>query len=391
MNGFKPILIIKSWLKLGLVVCSIFALFILSIAILPKMVDASVITAPTISTTTVAPGTVVGSTKMTLTPNQKGDTFKYKVGDAALTPLPVIGAALPNGTADYTAGSDITGVDATTNKYVDIYEIDASSKIVALKEFTLTGISIAAPALTVAPTVASGTVAGSVKLTLTSNQQGDTFMVQVLSKQTKLPGIGTKASGKVYISGNDLTGVDATKNKYIDVFEVDSKGLVVAFVELTLTSSAVTAPTISTTTVAPGTVVGSTKMTLTPNQKGDTFKYKVGDAALTPLPVIGAALPNGTADYTAGSDITGVDATTSKYVDIYEIDASSKIVALKEFTLTGISIAAPALTVAPTVASGTVAGSVKLTLTSNQQGDTFMVQVLSKQTKLPGIGTKASW
>jgi hypothetical protein len=57
------------------------------------------------------------------------------------------------------------------------------------------------------------------------------------SQPASLPTIGSAAPGQAYTSGSDITGVDATNNKYVDIYELDGYGKVVAFQEITLTGS----------------------------------------------------------------------------------------------------------------------------------------------------------
>lgn len=93
-----------------------------------------------LSTATATAGTAPGTTKVTAGPPGAGNTLAVRVSNAAIA-VPNIGEAAPTGTGvinPYTSGADISGVDATTNKYVGIYEIDALGKIVAFKMITLT-------------------------------------------------------------------------------------------------------------------------------------------------------------------------------------------------------------------------------------------------------------
>ena len=371
----------KSWLKWGLVAGILVASLISSIVIESKMAYANA--------ATVVPGSTLLTTKLTLTPLKKGDTFQYLISTTVLSHLPVTGGNLPTGTTSST-GSAIISVDPTISNYIDVYEVDGASKIVAFKEITLTGSNIAAPAISTTLTAAFGTTAGSTKLALTANIPGDTFKVQVVSKPTTiLPGLGTVASGKVYTTGSDLTGVDATKNKYVNIYEVDGTGKIVAFTEITLTDSEITTPVMK-TTATPGSTVSTTKLTLTPLKKGDTFQYLISTTVLSSLPVTGGNLPTGTTSST-GSAIIGVDPTISNYIDVYEVDATSNIVAFKEITLTPSNIGASALAILPTAVPGSTAKSTKLTLVANKSGDTFKVQAVSKPTtKLPGQGTEAN-
>ncbi|TGE32644.1 hypothetical protein [Desulfosporosinus sp. Sb-LF] len=370
--------LIKPCLNWGLVVGILVTSLISSLVIDSKRADAN--------TATATPGSAAVTTKLTLTPLKKGDTFQYLINTAAISTLPVTGGTLPTGTTIYTSGNDITGVDV--DKYIDVYEVDGTSNIVAFKEFKLTANNIAAPVLTTLPVADIGASAGSTKLTLVANNSGDTFKVQVVSKVTPLPALGATASGKAYTAGSDLTGVDATTNKYVNVYEVDGTGKIVAFSEITLTAGNITAPVVKTATATPGSAAVTTKLTLTPLKKGDTFQYLINTAAISTLPVTGGTLPTGTTIYTSGNDITGVD--VDKYIDVYEVDGTSNIVAFKEFKLTANNIAAPVLTTLPVADIGASAGSTKLTLVANNSGDTFKVQVVSKVTPLPALGATAS-
>ncbi|WP_248924182.1 S-layer homology domain-containing protein [Paenibacillus hamazuiensis] len=107
--------------------------------------------APALSATATA-GTAPGTTKLTATPGA-GHTLAVRVSDAAIA-VPNIGEAAPTGTGvinPYASGADISSVDATTNKYVGIYEIDALGKIVAFKMITLTAGEISPAGAASAP------------------------------------------------------------------------------------------------------------------------------------------------------------------------------------------------------------------------------------------------
>jgi hypothetical protein len=338
---------------------------------------ASNITAPTLKVHS-SPGLTAGSTKLSLTTLKAGDTFKEQIV-VAPTALPVIGTLAPG--ASYTNESDITNVDTNTNKYVDLYEVDGSGKITAFKEVTLIVGNVTAPTMTTAPTVSPGATAESTKLALTPNTGGDTFAITVARTASKLPVYGVVPNKKTdpYISGNDIQEVDTATNKYVDVYELNSAGNVVAFVEVTLISSNITAPTLV-AHVLPGATAGSTKLSLITYKTGDTFLEQTVSTPTT-LPVVGASGVG--AAYTNNTDITGVNITTNKYVDIYEIDNTGKITAFKEITLIASNITAPTLTSALVLVPGTVPGSTKLTLTPNNAGDTFTVIVGTSPLRIP--------
>lgn len=84
---------------------------------------------------TAAKGTEAG-TKITATP-ESGNSLMVLVSDTLL-PFPLQGEDVPAGAQEYTPGSDINDVDANTNKYVGVYEVDSSGKIVGFKLITLT-------------------------------------------------------------------------------------------------------------------------------------------------------------------------------------------------------------------------------------------------------------
>jgi hypothetical protein len=330
----------------------------------------------------VAPGSQALSTKVTLTANTNTDTFAYIVGSAPGA-IPQEESQLPTAAIGYTSGADITGVDTTTNRYLDLYEVSGGN-VVAFKEIILAGADIAAPPIGTTPTQEVGTTIGSTKLNL-SLDSGTSFKVNVVSKPTAIPAIGSTPLGTAYISGNDITGVDITTNKYVDVYELDASGKVVNFTELTVTAANSTAPLFkSAPVVAPGSQALSTKVTLTANTKGDTFAYIVGSAPGA-IPQEGSTVPTSAIGYTSGADITGVDTTTNRYLDLYEVSGGS-VVAFKEIILAGSDIAAPPIGTAPTQEVGTTIGSTKLNL-SLDSGTSFKVNVVSKPTAIPAIGS----
>ncbi|MBT2762022.1 Ig-like domain-containing protein, partial [Paenibacillus sp. ISL-20] len=89
---------------------------------------------------TAAKGTEAGTTKITGEP-ANGNSFKVFVSDQLLS-FPLRGEDVPVGAEDYVPGANIAGVDVDTNKYVGVYEIDPSGKIVGFKLITLTANEI---------------------------------------------------------------------------------------------------------------------------------------------------------------------------------------------------------------------------------------------------------
>ncbi|MFF2020166.1 S-layer homology domain-containing protein, partial [Paenibacillus sp. NPDC058177] len=141
-----------------------------------------------------------------------------------------------------------------------------------------------------------------------------------------------------------------TTNRYIGIYEVDSNNKVVSFKLIILTAgdikvpAPVTAPTLPASPL-PGTNLNTTKVT-TSVGAGNHLVTKVS-SSLIPTPNVGDAAPTGagvTNPYTPGEDITGVDATTNKYIGVYEVDSNNKVVAFKLIILTADDIKVPAPT-----------------------------------------------
>ncbi|MEF3307375.1 S-layer homology domain-containing protein [Paenibacillus sp. GYB004] len=90
-------------------------------------------------------GQAAGTTKVTAAAGA-GNKLVVRVSSSPI-PNPNKGEAAPIGagvTDPYTAGQDIAGVDAVTNKYVGVYEVDAAGKVVGFKLITLTSGEVAA-------------------------------------------------------------------------------------------------------------------------------------------------------------------------------------------------------------------------------------------------------
>lgn len=100
-----------------------------------EVVDAMPTPAPAL-VATFAEGTAEGSTKATITDMVgAGNHFAYKVATAAVT-KPNVGDVI-DGTVTYTSGNDITGVDASSNKYLGLYELTTDNKAVKFLAHTV--------------------------------------------------------------------------------------------------------------------------------------------------------------------------------------------------------------------------------------------------------------
>lgn len=99
--------------------------------------------APTL-TATAAPGSAGGTTMLAATPGA-GNHLAVKVSSSSIA-IPNVGDSVPTGTGvtnPYSSGADVSGVDATFNKYVGIYEAN-DDRIVAFHLITLTSDEISA-------------------------------------------------------------------------------------------------------------------------------------------------------------------------------------------------------------------------------------------------------
>lgn len=87
------------------------------------------------------------TTALTVTKVNAADTLAVKVSNTSQGSV-ATGSAVPTGagvTNPYASGADISGVDTTNNKYIQVYELDANSQVVAYNQITLTASQIAAP------------------------------------------------------------------------------------------------------------------------------------------------------------------------------------------------------------------------------------------------------
>jgi hypothetical protein len=185
-------------------------------------------------TATATPGSVDNTTKVTATAGA-GNTLAYKVSTTSIS-TPLVGDT-PTGTTSYTSGADITGVDRDTNKYLGIYELDGSGNVVKFKQFTLTKTEINMPSADTLSVVASaGSTSGTTKLTVVPTS-GNTISYKISTSTIATPDKGDVPTATAYTLNSDISGVDATTNKYLGVYELDTNGEVVKFKLLTITAS----------------------------------------------------------------------------------------------------------------------------------------------------------
>lgn len=391
----------------------------------------TMVAAPEIKNASANAGTTPSSTVLKLSTAKSGDQFYYTTSalpsssPASLTSM-TWGKSVPNigsdgSTLALSANQYTTGMELylnLANPYLDVYEVDDTMSIVAFKEFSIISSNQAVPTITTTPVAWYGTSAGSTKLiNLTPSDPSalDTFKVLVSSKPlSTLPAVGSVPKGTPYsiTSPVDIAGVDPVKNKYIDVYEVNSTGNTVAFNEIVLDQSNLTAPNLKSASALTGSAPLNTKFKITPTKAGDSFVY-VYPALAGSRPGLGTATPAlgittilGTnyicANYSSGNTIDlssmptpllALTALTSLSFDVYEVDPSSNnaIVAYSKVTVNANAITVPSINISSVANAfpGTLAGSTSLLALPpvSTAGGSYKVLVANKAaTSLPALG-----
>lgn len=90
--------------------------------------------APEIGILAIHPGQAVGSTAITVEPNQSGGSFDYVLGNTETLP-PLLDSALPMDAVDYIPDTDIPAVLA--GQYLELYEVNEHRLIQAWQQFKL--------------------------------------------------------------------------------------------------------------------------------------------------------------------------------------------------------------------------------------------------------------
>lgn len=294
--------------------------------------------APTIpGTFTAAAGSVVSSTKLTSTGSAivaTGDTFKYVIAKSTDVAGKLYNV-VTSGAVALTTGADIVGIDATTNKNIDVYQVDSTNRIKAYKR-----VPIAATAIK-APVISTATVSGSA-ITLTADTNLKTTAPTVTTSLfTVVVGGRTVGVSNVSIATNKVTitlaeaVVNAQKvtikytapgtNPLQDTYGNKIASITTAR-DVTNSTAAAAAATISGAAIKAGTATSSSAITFTA-VTGHKF-ITVVTATTTATPNAGITPPS-TTYYTSGANITGVDAT--KFISLYEVDADNKTVKFLEF------------------------------------------------------------
>jgi len=102
------------------------------------------------------------------------------------------------------------------------------------------------PAAALNASAARGSASGTTSVTA-AVYEGHKLVVKVSSSSIPTPSVGDWAptgAGVIapYTSGTDIGGVDATRNKYVGVYELNQHGKVIAFTQITLTAAQINSP-----------------------------------------------------------------------------------------------------------------------------------------------------
>ncbi|GBF72465.1 hypothetical protein PA598K_00720, partial [Paenibacillus sp. 598K] len=209
----------------------------------------------------------------------------------------------------------------------------------------------AAPELYPAPVPEPGTDPDTTKLPsdpVIPVGAGNHLVVKVSSSKIATPSAGDPAptNGVInpYTLGDDIPGVDPVVNRYIGIYEVDSNNKVVKFSLLVLGKDDVKpSPTAAPDfgpkpTLEPGSNPGTTKLKADPPITVGAGHHLVVKVSASPIatPNANDAEPDGTgviSPYTMGDDIPGADAEVNRYIGLYEVDASGKVVRFQQIVL----------------------------------------------------------
>ncbi|MFC5470549.1 S-layer homology domain-containing protein [Cohnella suwonensis] len=374
--------------------------------------DFTPVPAPGFVSVTPSEGSVVGTTKIGALPVAILPNHLVVKVSSVIVATPNIGDAVPTGvgvTNPYIDGINITAVDASMNKYVAVYEADSSNKVVRFALITLTSADIKqlVPVPSLSAEATPGTITGT-KVAATVGTADNYLTVKVSSASLPTPNVGdtvpisgSQGVTSPYTSGNDITGVDAITNKFVAVYESNSVGKVVAFELITLTAANINgnlAPLLTTASATAGTVEGSTSITATIAGANHLAIKFSNEAIATPnsgedAPLNASPDWSVLASYTQGSDILFVDDTTNKYLGVYEVDSSNKVVSFKLITLIASEIKSytsiPSMTAFPQPGVGMGATKIQPNLTMWGYFNHLVVKVSSVSIATPNVGALA--
>jgi hypothetical protein len=189
----------------------------------------------------VGSGTGAGATPVTITLAHLTNglhSLKVLTDGAGETKLPVM-------IIDDTEPFDIQDIVGITSKPVDTWELSLGggggslgASLFAKLDFLMSGIDpgvIPTPPLPFTVTASAGVAASSTKLTFA--MAGDkSYYVKVSAFPITAPKVGVLVPSGVfaYVTGNSITGVDASTNKYLGLYLANADGRVEGFTSIVL-------------------------------------------------------------------------------------------------------------------------------------------------------------
>ncbi|MCX7614909.1 MAG: SwmB domain-containing protein, partial [Clostridiales bacterium] len=161
--------------------------------------------APSLSAVAAA-GSAASTTKVKATAGT-GNTLAYRFSATRIASTPLVGTSMSptsgSGSADtlytYTSEADITGVDSTTKKYLEVYELNSSNKVVKFKLFTLTAANIKSP------TITGVTSASTTTIVLATDKALNASYVPAASAFSVKKGTTSITVSNVAVSGSTVT------------------------------------------------------------------------------------------------------------------------------------------------------------------------------------------
>ncbi|OBR62346.1 hypothetical protein A7K91_01635 [Paenibacillus oryzae] len=302
------------------------------------------------------PGTDPGTTNVPVPSVNPDNRMLVKVSNEVIA-TPRTGEAAPagDGVIDPYAGGDIPGVDPVVNRYIGIYEVDASDTVIRFTLIVLNpdevrkgnsggGEEVPAPVFNPPFAPHPGDNPGETKLSGPDAGAGNKLVAVVSDTVIATPNIGDNGPANPtidpYVAGEPIPGVDPAGKRYIGIYELDGDGKVVAFQLIVLEDGDVkpypTPDPVPGFQPKPRPEPGADPDTTVfpvpvPVELGNRAVVKVSSAAI-PTPLIGDDFTPeaGMLDPYTGGDIPGVDPAVNRFIGIYEVNGNGKIM---KFTL----------------------------------------------------------
>jgi hypothetical protein len=269
--------------------------------------------------------------------------YAYNAGTYTLLGQPVTAAkgVYSITLTNYPVG--ITVAIRVTDPSLNVYEDDAALASGA----STRSMTITAPAT--APTIATSAVISYKDTDSTATTQAlmNSYLYSHITSITVAAGSGTAStltstqykltSGTITINGGILSTAGTTYT-----VTINATGYTPGSITVTTTASKTAAGILTGTfTVVPGSTAGSTEFSVigTAKTSGDLIVYKVSSSATTAEfldNVFSGSLTDNL--LVAKTDISGVDPTTNKYIDIDEVTSTGMIVSTKRVILSAAQI-----------------------------------------------------